>query len=167
MSEPIPKAFVALGANLGDPAAQLREAALRLGRRAPILGRSHFYESPALGGPVGQPRYLNAVLVLAAATWLGREDALLQELLAIEEELGRVRHERWGPRVIDLDLLAVAGVVRYAGVRLPHPRIEERAFVLAPLLDVAPDWRHPLSGRRASDALVHVHNDVQRSDQTW
>jgi len=167
MSDPGPKAFVALGANLGDPAAQLREAASRLARLAPILARSHLYESPAVGGPAGQPPYLNAVVALAASDWLGREDALLQELLAIEAALGRVRGERWGPRVIDLDLLDVAGALRHAGVRLPHPRMEERAFVLAPLLDVEPAWRHPLTGRLASDALANVNEGVRRSRETW
>ncbi|MDT3681738.1 MAG: 2-amino-4-hydroxy-6-hydroxymethyldihydropteridine diphosphokinase [Truepera sp.] len=167
MSDTSPKAFVALGANLGDPAAQLREAASRLSRLAPVLARSHLYESAAQGGPAGQPPYLNAVVALAAGDWLGREAALLSELLAIEEELGRVRRERWGPRVIDLDLLDVAGALRHDGVRLPHPRIEERAFVLAPLLDVEPTWRHPLTGRRATDALASVKDGVRRSHEAW
>ncbi len=160
----MPLAFVALGANLGDPAVQLRAAVAQLELLAPVVSRSHFYESAALGGPPGQPPYVNAVVALAASGWLGREALLLDELLAIEERLGRVRKERWGARRIDLDLLDVAGQVRLIGTpRLPHPRIEERAFVLAPLLDVAPEWRNPLSGRRAADALAKVTNSARRS----
>jgi len=148
---------VALGANLGDRAGQLRTAAAALAELAPLVGLSRLYASPAVGGPPGQPDYLNGVVALRAESWLGREEALLDALLAIEARLGRVRRERWGPRTVDLDLLDLAGAVRLTGpVRLPHPRIEERAFVLMPLLDVAPDWRHPLSGRRAADALAQL-----------
>ncbi len=167
-ADPTPLTFVALGANLGDPVAQLRAALAQLELLAPVVARSHLYDSAALGGPPGQPPYVNAVVALAAYHWLGRETELLAELLAIEERLGRVRQERWGARRIDLDLLDVAGAVRLVGPpRLPHPRIEERAFVLAPLLEVAPEWRNPMNGRRAADALAKVTNSVQRSSQAW
>lgn len=163
-----PTAYVALGTNLGDRAAQLRAAAEELERLAPVAARSRIYACPAVGGPPGQPDYLNAVVALRAGAWLGREEALLAELLGIEARLGRLRRERWGPRLIDLDLLDVAGAVRLGGpLRLPHPRLEERAFVLAPLLDVAPAWRHPLTGRRAVDALRRLDDAPERSAESW
>lgn len=149
-----PLAYVALGANLGDPAAQVRRAAAAIDALTGVVAGSRLYSSAAQGGPSGQPPFVNAVLSIAAEPWLGAEERLLALLLETEADLGRERRIRWGPRIIDLDLLAVAGVVRLTrDPLLPHPRIEERAFVLAPLLDVAPDWRHPLSGRPARTAL--------------
>lgn len=162
------RAYVALGANLGDPAAQFGRAARALADLAPVVGRSKLYSGPAVGGPSGQPPYLNAVLALDARAYVGREADLLAELLEVEHDLGRVRRERWGPRVIDLDLLSVGGsVVQGPTLRLPHPRLEERAFVLAPLLDLDPEWRHPLSGRRAADALAKLPATLEPNPSAW
>ncbi|MCO5174111.1 MAG: 2-amino-4-hydroxy-6-hydroxymethyldihydropteridine diphosphokinase [Trueperaceae bacterium] len=162
------RAYVALGANLGDPAAQFGRAARALADLAPVVGRSRLYSGPAVGGPSGQPPYLNAVLALDARAYVGREADLLAALLEVEHDLGRVRRERWGPRVIDLDLLSVGGsVVQGPTLRLPHPRLEERAFVLAPLLDLDPEWRHPLSGRRAADALAKLPATLEPNPSAW
>jgi 2-amino-4-hydroxy-6-hydroxymethyldihydropteridine diphosphokinase len=162
------RAYVALGANLGDPAAQFGRAARALADLAPVVGRSKLYSGPAVGGPSGQPPYLNAVLALDARAYVGREADLLAELLEVEHDLGRVRRERWGPRVIDLDLLSVGGsVVQGPTLRLPHPRLEERAIVLAPLLDLDPEWRHPLSGRRAADALAKLPATLEPNPSAW
>lgn len=162
------RAYVALGANLGEPAAQFGRAARALAALTPVLGRSRLYSGPAVGGPSGQPPYLNAVLALDARAFVGREADLLAVLLGVEHDLGRVRRERWGPRVIDLDLLSVGGsVVQGPVLRLPHPRLEERAFVLTPLLDLDPEWRHPLSGRRAADALAKLPITLAPSAAAW
>ncbi len=160
---------MALGANLGDPLGQLREAGARLTRFGAVTGRSALYVTAPVGGPPGQPDYLNAVVRLEPEGALREPEALLAALLALEVEFGRVRRERWGPRVIDLDLLAFGREVRRGpGLLLPHPRLHERSFVLAPLVDVEPDWRHPLDGRRAAEVLASLPFDgVLRSDLTW
>lgn len=139
LSLPDGEAVVALGANLGDPEVTLRRAAAELGAIAGlvVVAGSYVYDTAPVGPP--QPRYRNAAV--RVRTTLGA-DALLDTLLALERRHGRERRRetRWGPRTLDLDLLLL-GDERHATDRLtvPHPRILERAFVLAPLLDVAPE----------------------------
>lgn len=117
--------------------------------------RSCLYRTAPVGGPPGAPDYLNAVVALRPDAVHAEPTALLGALLAIEARFGRRRRERWGPRTLDLDLLALGDEVRRApDPVLPHPRTMERAFVLVPLLDVAPDWRDPATGRSAREALA-------------
>jgi 2-amino-4-hydroxy-6-hydroxymethyldihydropteridine diphosphokinase len=141
------KAVVGLGANLGEPLATMR-AAVRAIEREPgarVEAASQVYATAPVGPP--QPEYRNAAVRVA---YEGDPEALLDALLAIETRLGRVRREgdvRWGPRVIDLDLLWVDGVTRDGPrLTLPHPRLRERAFALVPLVEVAPDARDPRTG---------------------
>ncbi|MBO6633440.1 2-amino-4-hydroxy-6-hydroxymethyldihydropteridine diphosphokinase [Parvibaculum sp.] len=150
--------FVALGANLpsvyGGPADTLRSAlrampsfGLRVVRCAP------FYETPALASYT-QPDYVNSVAVIESAL---PPESLLNILHRIEALFGRVRRERWAPRSLDIDLLDFRGVVlpglggesgqAGAPIALPHPGISGRGFVLLPLRDVAPWWRHPVTGK--------------------
>ena len=142
-------AYIALGANLGQPDQQLREALLRLERLPDLrlIAQSPFYRTAPMG-PEGQPYYCNAVCIVE--TSLGPE-ALLEQLLAIERAAGRVRgEERWGPRLLDLDMLHVEGERRDTpSLHLPHPGIAQRNFVLVPLGDVAPDLVIPGVGRVA------------------
>lgn len=138
-------AYVALGSNLGEPRRQVLDALAALaglpGTR--VLQRSPLYRTPPWG-VLDQPPFINAVAELE--TTLSPE-ALLQQLLAIEQRAGRVRAERNGPRTLDLDLLHVEGVGRDDPLlTLPHPRLAERAFVLLPLADIAPDLRLPERG---------------------
>jgi len=103
-----------------------------------VLARSRIYETEPHqpGGDVPQGPYLNAAVLLE---WSGTPEALLEALLVIEREAGRVRDVRNGPRTLDLDVLWMEGVVRdTATLQIPHPRLEERAFALWPLVDVAP-----------------------------
>ena len=150
MSAPAPqRAAIALGANLGDCRATL-EGALAVLDASPgirVLARSRWYRTAPVGPP--QPDYVNGCALLAVT--LEPED-LLERLLATERRFGRVRGERWGPRSLDLDLLLV-GDQRLNGPRLtlPHPRLRERAFVLVPLAEIAPDWIDPISGRSVAD----------------
>lgn len=141
------RAYVGIGSNLDDPPSQVRRAfqalaALPAGR---CLARSPLYRTTPVGGPPGQPDYVNAVAALD--TWL-EPDALLTALQEIENVRGRVRNERWGPRTLDLDLLLYGALIRDdPRLTLPHPRLHERAFVLYPLYDIAPTLLLPGRGR--------------------
>lgn len=128
--------LVGLGGNLGDPAAAIEAAVRGLERGGvAVTARSSLYRTRPVGR-LDQPDFVNAAL--AGRTALSPR-ALLDLALAVEAGLGRVRRERWGPRLIDIDLLAYDDVtLDEPGLTLPHPQLTTRAFVLAPLLDVAP-----------------------------
>ena len=154
-------AFIALGANLGDPVAQLREAAQRLRDTTGLhsVQLSPIYFSAPVG-VVDQPRFANAAVRLETSL-----DA--HELLAVchsvERAMGRVRTVRWGPRTIDLDLIFF-GTLRVAdeALTLPHPRWSERAFVVQPIYDLAPDLI--IDGVALSETLARLdRSDLQRA----
>ncbi len=138
---------IGVGSNLGDRAALHDRAAelLIADGMVTLRARSRPHETAAVGGPVGQPSFLNAAWIVA--TDLGPHQ-LLHRLQAIETALGRVRSVANGPRPIDLDLLLREDglVVSTPVLALPHPRLHQRAFVLEPLGEIAPSWRHPLLG---------------------
>ena len=143
------RAYVGLGANLGDATATI-DAALRALDALPgssVLRHSARYRTPAWGR-TDQPDFINAVA--AVRTTLAPQ-ALLDGLLAIERRFGRERaatDARWGPRVLDLDLLLHGdAVLDTPGLTLPHPRLHERAFVLVPLAEIAPALLVPGAGR--------------------
>lgn len=148
--------LIGLGSNLtseaGPPAATLNEAL----KQFPLYGivvvaRSRFYESEPVPRS-DQPWFVNAVAQVETALL---PDDLLSRLHAIEHGFGRVRRERNEARTLDLDLLDYDGSVRDGGqLLLPHPRLHERAFVLKPLLELAPDWHHPTLDRSAVDLLA-------------
>ncbi|MBR5162429.1 MAG: 2-amino-4-hydroxy-6-hydroxymethyldihydropteridine diphosphokinase [Schwartzia sp.] len=130
-------AYLSLGANLGRRRETLREAVKRIGEAAGVelTAVSSVYETEPWG-KLDQPRFLN--LAVAIKTTLTPE-TLLALTQSIETALGRVRHERWGPRTIDIDILWFEGVERNTPkLTLPHPRMTERAFVLVPLAEIAP-----------------------------
>lgn len=130
---------------------------------------SRLYRTAPVGGPPGQPAYRNAVVAVEPRPELGDAQAFLAALHRLEARFGRRRRIRWEARRLDLDLLAFGDEVRHQpGLRLPHPRMLERAFVLAPLLDVAPAWRHPADGRAAVDALASLDaSGVEVSEESW
>ncbi len=156
-------AHVALGANLGDPLGALIVAATALARLGELVAASAAWRTEPVGGPAGQPAYRNAVVLWRPAPPWRSPAAALAAMLAVERGLGRERRERWGPRHIDLDLLAWdAGDDPAHDVRpgprgrqgrpeLPHPRALERAFVLLPWAEVAPGWIHPDARRSLAD----------------
>jgi 2-amino-4-hydroxy-6-hydroxymethyldihydropteridine diphosphokinase len=140
------RAFVALGSNLNDPAAQVRAGARDLGGLpgTRVLRCSSLYRTAPIGR-TDQPDFINAVCELD--TGLSAE-ALLAALLDIEHTHGRVREQPGGPRTLDLDLLLHGTLVcREPGLTLPHPRLHERAFVLYPLQEIAPGLSIPGRGR--------------------
>lgn len=143
------RAYVALGSNLGDSRQQLLDAIKDLAElpHTRLLARSRLYRTPPWGMH-DQPDFLNAAVALE--TSLQPHD-LLDALLEIERAAGRRRNgERWGPRTLDLDLLHVAGkTISDDRLTLPHPHIAERAFVLLPLSELAPDLEIPGQGRVA------------------
>lgn len=143
------KAYIGIGANLGQPAAQVRAAIRALGAIAGVhdLRASSLYRSTAIG-MAGQPDYCNAVCSLSTAL---QPQALFEQLIHIERDAGRVRDgTRWGPRVLDLDLLHVEGVqLDTLTLTLPHPEIARRDFVVLPLLEIEPALEIPALGRIA------------------
>ncbi len=146
-------AIIALGSNIGDTRANMAKALdmLCADGAVSVVTRSRDFKTPPWG-ITDQPWFANACA--SVRTDLGAR-ALLARCLEIELQLGRVRAEKWGPRIIDLDVLVHRdGAVAEDDLVLPHPRITERAFVLAPLADVAPDLI--LKGRRVVDWLADV-----------
>lgn len=142
------QAVIGLGANLGDPERQLRDALAELAATPGIdeVRASGFYRTPPWG-PVPQPPFVNAVARVATSL---DPRALLDRLLDIERGAGRVRDARWGPRRLDLDLLVYDGLaIDEPGLVVPHPRMHARAFVLVPLAEIAPDLVVPGRGRVA------------------
>ena len=150
------RAYVGLGANLGDREATIRRALELLAREkeVEVVAVSELRETEPVG-VVDQPRFLNGAT--AVDTSLSARE-LLDVLLRIERDLGRVREgERWGPRTIDLDLLLYGDEeVDEPGLRVPHPRLRERRFALEPLADLDPGARVPGRGT-VSDLLAGLH----------
>lgn len=138
-------AYIGLGSNLGDRSKNLSGAVERLSRIGTIAAVSAIYETKPWGVDGYQPRYLNQVAAVNTAL-----DPLevVAELLGIEHSLGRTRQEKNASRTLDLDLLLHGeSVVDASGVSVPHPRLHERAFVLVPLAEIAPDIIHPVLNR--------------------
>jgi len=151
----MPLAYVGLGSNLGDRRELIREALKRMGRidGVRVRKRSRIIETEPVG-VTGQPRYLNAVAEVETRL---EPAPFLRKLRAVERSLGRVRHERWGPRTIDLDLLLWGDrSVTSRSLTVPHPRMAERRFVLGPLAELCPGRRVPGTGRTVRGLLQAV-----------
>lgn len=136
MTEPV-RAFLGLGSNLGDRRALLAGAVVSLREAGDVVAVSPLYETEPVGGPDGQGPYLNVVVELRTTDDPRR---LLARCHRLEAAAGRVRTVRYGPRTLDADVLLVGdAVVADEDLQVPHPRMWERRFVLAPLADLAPD----------------------------
>lgn len=145
---------IALGSNLGDSLTIL-ESALQILHQTPgisVQARSPWYRTPAVGPP--QPDYLNGAALLQVSLTPAE---LMTVLLQTEAKFGRERRERWGPRTLDLDLLLFADrILNTPDLQIPHPRMRDRAFVLAPSAEIAPDWIEPVSGKPIAALLQTV-----------
>lgn len=157
--------LVALGANLSfqnrTPVETLRAAIARLQEAAGIEveDMSQFYETAPV--PAGdQPDFVNAMIRLQTDL---TPHNLMRRLLDTEKEFGRSRREQWGARTLDLDLIDFNGckideVVGEIALLLPHPRLHQRLFVLLPLLDLAPNWVHPATGKSIDEMILGIGN---------
>jgi len=149
----VPDVFIGLGANIGDPEARLHRAVERLGEALEVVAVSSLYRTE----PVGirdQPFFLNAAVWVRTDLDPSAVHALLQGL---EDEGGRVRDVPMGPRTLDLDLLLYgSSTVDEPTLTVPHPRMAERRFVLEPLVEIAPDVRHPVIGASLADLLASL-----------
>lgn len=142
-------AFIGLGSNLGDRSKNLSGAVERLSSVGTVTAVSSIYETKPWGVEGYQPRYLNQAVAVDTSM-----DALdvVTELLSIEYSLGRAREEKNASRTLDLDLLLHGdSVMNASGVTVPHPRLHERAFVLIPLVEIAPDILHPILDRSIAE----------------
>lgn len=150
------RSLIGCGANLGCPREQLDRAIdmLRFMPGIDLLNVSRFIETRPIGGPPGQPAYLNAACLIETSF---EPEELLALLAAIENTLDRRREHRWGPRSIDLDLLLHGDrVIENEQLQLPHPRMTTRRFVLEPAAEIAPELRHPLAGCTVGDLLDNI-----------
>jgi 2-amino-4-hydroxy-6-hydroxymethyldihydropteridine diphosphokinase len=154
-------AYIGLGSNLDDPEEQLRRAVSSL-QQLPdtiIVRVSSFYRTKPVG-PEGQPDYINAVVLLH--TGLSARQ-LLEHMQAIENDHGRIRNTRWGPRTLDLDLLLYdSDIIKEDDLTVPHPEMHKRGFVLFPLYEIAPEISIPGYGP-VTDLLQSVNaGDVEK-----
>jgi 2-amino-4-hydroxy-6-hydroxymethyldihydropteridine diphosphokinase len=153
-------ALLGLGSNLGDREATLRSAIDALGSTdgIEVLAVSAFIVTDPVGR-TDQPSFLNAAVKLR--TVLSARE-LLQACLDIEGRHGRQRNERWGPRTLDIDLLLFGDcTINEPGLRVPHPRMHERLFVLAPAAEIGPDMRHPVLKRDVASMLLTLQGALQ------
>lgn len=145
---------IALGSNLGDSQRILEAALARLSAtpNISIVSKSSWYHTQPIGPP--QPDYLNGCALLQVKL---SPQPLLETLLQVEITFGRVRRERWGARSLDLDLLLYDDLILDTpSLQLPHPRMSERAFVLVPLAEIAPNWIEPVSGKAIGQLVQAV-----------
>lgn len=144
--------YLLLGSNLGDKKNNLKMACDGMSSIGEITRRSSFYATAAWGN-TAQDDFLNQAIELNTAL---PPHQLLEQLLAIETSLGRIRTEKWGPRTIDIDILFYRDeIINTATLRVPHPEIQNRRFALAPMNELAPGLLHPVLKRSIQDLLTH------------
>ncbi|MEO9459175.1 MAG: 2-amino-4-hydroxy-6-hydroxymethyldihydropteridine diphosphokinase [Lentilitoribacter sp.] len=157
MSNDLARAALGIGGNLGDTKQNLINVISNLAHQldVEVLSVSKLYKTPPWG-KTDQPAFLNACM-LVETSLSARQ--LLDKCLDIEQKLGRVRGERWGPRQVDIDILFFGDeVIAEEGLEVPHPRMTDRAFVMQPLSDIAPD--EMISGKLVSEWAKDLHDDA-------
>ncbi|MAX17583.1 MAG: 2-amino-4-hydroxy-6-hydroxymethyldihydropteridine diphosphokinase [Nitrospina sp.] len=154
------KAFVGIGSNLGVPTENCEEAIclLNTSPKIEIVDRSNLYESEPVG-KIPQNWFVNTTVAIKTSL---DPESLLEELFKIENSLGRKRKEKWGPRIIDLDILVYENyVINSATLTLPHPEMTKRRFVLLPLSEFAGDYEHPIENKTISELLKELPENPQ------
>jgi 2-amino-4-hydroxy-6-hydroxymethyldihydropteridine diphosphokinase len=153
-------AFIGIGSNLGDPVKNCEKAIglLQAWPKIEIVKRSSLYESEPVG-EIEQDWFINAVIAVTTSLI---PEALLKVVLEIENDLGRTRREKWGPRIIDLDILTYENQIYHStSLTLPHPSMAKRKFVLLPLSEFAGDYIHPVEKKSISDLLKELPESPQ------
>jgi len=155
----MPRLYLLLGGNLGDRILYLQQARASIAAQVgPITCNSKLYETAAWG-KTDQPPFLNQVLEVQTAL---TPEQVLQSINAIEQELGRVRQEHWGSRVIDIDILFYDNLVlQTQRLTIPHPQLHLRRFTLMPLAEIAPDLVHPVLGKSIKELLEECEDDLE------
>lgn len=155
----MPKVYLLLGGNLGDRILYLQQARESINRQVGTLTRSSNVYETAAWGKTDQPNFLNQVLEVQ--TELTPEE-VLQRINGIEQELGRVRHEHWGARVIDIDILFYNSLVlQTQRLTIPHPQLHLRRFTLLPLAELAPELVHPVLGKSILQLLQECPDELE------
>jgi 2-amino-4-hydroxy-6-hydroxymethyldihydropteridine diphosphokinase len=151
-------AFLSTGANLGDRKRNLQQANELLEKYCgQIIDRSSIYETAAWG-KTDQPNFLNQVVAIETNL---RPGQLMQEILHIEQLMGREREEKYGPRIIDIDILFFNNeIINQPGLIIPHPELEKRRFVLIPLAEIIPDFQHPVLHRSIAALLKDCPDEL-------
>lgn len=148
------RAAIALGSNLGESLSTLENAIQTLAEtnNITLISHSSWYSTKPVGPP--QPDYLNGCALLKVEL---NPEKLLETLLLVEQKFGRVRKEHWGARTLDLDLILYEDLILDTpNLQIPHPRMRERAFVLVPLAEIAPNWIEPVSQKKIIELLEEV-----------
>lgn len=145
------KAILLIGGNLGDRTGHLQQAVEQIHKQIGKVEKiSSLYETAAWGD-VKQPDYLNQALQVSTEM---TARTLLQTVLAIEHNIGRIRRQKWGARVIDIDIIFYNdAVINQPDLKIPHPQMQFRQFVLVPLREILPDWQHPVLHQSVSTLL--------------
>ncbi len=152
------RVYLLLGSNLGNPRENILNALERLSNKAAVIHKTSSFYRTAAWGKNDQPDFLNiAVEVLTPYP----PQILLRKLLSVERDLGRVREEKWGPRIIDIDILLYGSrIIRGTALTVPHPGLPERRFVLQPLSEIAGSLRHPQSGKNIRTLLAECSDPL-------
>lgn len=151
-------AYLSLGSNLGHREGHIRKAVKLLEKRCRVAGKSSLYDTEPLDH-ASQPHFLNCCVKIDTKM---KPDGLLAFARHVESVLGRRRRLKYGPRTIDIDIILYGErVVRKKGLEIPHPRMHERRFVLLPLLEIEPDLKHPLTGKRLENLLKGLEEEGQ------